>query len=49
MTDVKRSLRQVVFNWLMGEPDFATKADGWWGGYEDVEKIDALLAALGHP
>jgi len=30
----------------MGEPDFATKAHGWWAGIEEVDKIDELLAAL---
>jgi len=42
----KPTRRQIVFNWLMAEPDFATKSDGYWGGQEDVDRIDALLAAL---
>jgi hypothetical protein len=42
----KPTRRQIVFNWLMAEPDFATKPDGYWGGQEDVDRIDALLAAL---
>lgn len=41
--------RQIVFNWLMDEPEFATAESGWWGTYEDVERVDALLAALGLP
>lgn len=47
MAEVKRpSRRQIVFNWLMDEPDFATKPDGYWSGSDDVARIDALLAAL---
>lgn len=40
------SRRQIVFNWLMGEDDFATRVDGYWGGTEEVAAVDALLAAL---
>jgi len=42
----KPSKRQIVFNWMMDEPDFATKVDGYWGGTEEVRRVDALLAAL---
>jgi hypothetical protein len=38
--------RQIIFNWLMAEPDFATKIDGYWGTQKDVDRIDELLAAL---
>lgn len=41
------SRRQIVFNWVMCEPDFATKSDGYWGGSEEVARIDELLSALG--
>jgi hypothetical protein len=40
------SKRQIVFNWLMADPDFATKTDGYWGGQDDVDRIDALIVAL---
>lgn len=40
------SRRQIVYNWMMGEPDFATKLDGWWGTSEELAKVDALLVAL---
>lgn len=34
-----KSRRQVVFDWLMDD-------EGYWGGSEEVEQVDALLAAL---
>jgi hypothetical protein len=46
MEPKKPSRRQIVFNWLMDEPDFATKPDGHWSGSDDVARVDALLAAL---
>jgi hypothetical protein len=39
------SLRQIVFNWMMGEADL-TKVDGHWGGSNEVAEVDRLLAAL---
>lgn len=46
MSDKKPTRRQIAFNWLMDDPDFATKLDGYWGGAEDVANVDAFLAAL---
>lgn len=40
------SRRQIIFNWMMGESDFATMKDGHWGGTEEVAHAEALLAAL---
>ena len=40
------SKRQIIFNWLMDEDDFATKKDGYCGGTEEVAHADALIAAL---
>jgi len=39
------SRRQIVFNWIMCEDDLS-KPDGWWGGTDEVENVDKLLAAL---
>jgi hypothetical protein len=47
--DDKPTRRQIVFNWLMDEPEFVTKKDGYWGDSLDVARVDALLAALGFP
>lgn len=41
----KPTKRQIVFNWLMGEEDL-TKHDGYWGGPEEVARVDKLLTAL---
>ena len=41
------SPRQIVFNWLFDED--LTQVGGYWGGYEEVENVDRLLAALGLP
>lgn len=41
--------RQIIFNWMMGDPDFASKSDGWWGAYQEVAYIDELIKALGLP
>jgi hypothetical protein len=43
------SHRQIIFNWAMGEPDFATQKNGYWGDYDEVERVDALIEALGLP
>lgn len=40
------SRRQIIFNWLMDEDGWQTKKDGYWGGSEEVAKVDELLAVL---
>lgn len=35
-----KSRRQIVFDWLMGGEE------GYWGGSEEVARVDALLTAL---
>lgn len=47
MEPKKPSRRQIVLNWMMDEPDFASRPDGWWGTSEEIAIVDALLAALG--
>lgn len=38
------SRRQIVFNWVMGGD--LTRKDGYWGGRDEVDRADELLAAL---
>jgi len=40
----KPTKRQIVFNWMMN--DDLTKTDGWWGNWDDLVRVDELLAAL---
>lgn len=40
----KPSLRQIVFNWLMESP--LETVSGYWGGSEEVARVDELLAAI---
>lgn len=42
----RASRLQIVFNWLMGEENWQTRKDGYWGGSKDVAWIDELLAVL---